>query len=107
MIYQFTRPLAQVRAALQRGRDKFREIALTTVTDAIPIAQMDAYPRLVTTVIENFTAAFSTAIQYGAGEKEESETVFTTPPGANATASAGGLTTSPGSPAAIPPKSNS
>jgi hypothetical protein len=106
MIYQFTRPLEEVRRVLKRGRDHFRETALATITDAIPIAQMDAYPRLVTTVIENFTAAFSTAVEYGASEKDGDETVFTTPPGANATASVGGGTTSPGSPVAIPPKSN-
>jgi hypothetical protein len=107
MIYQFTRPLAEVRAALQRGREKFRETALTAVTDAIPIAQMDAYPRLVTTVIENFTAAFSTAVQYSAAGKDENETVFTTPAAAGATASAGGSTTSRVSPTVTPPKSNS
>ncbi|TXH10004.1 MAG: hypothetical protein E6R03_15995 [Hyphomicrobiaceae bacterium] len=104
MIYQFTRPLAEVRTALQRGRIAFRETALQTITDAIPLARMDEFPRLVATVVENFTAAFSTAVQYGDPKKDENETVFTTPAPAGATVSAGGSTTSRVSPTATPAK---
>lgn len=127
MIYQFTRPLEEVRRTWRRGsnynpdqikgrsdekikqdqRDHFREVALAAITDALPIARMDEFPRLVASVVENFTAAFSTSVPYGAPEKDENQTVFTTRPGADATASAGGGTTSPGSAAEIPPDKNS
>lgn len=127
MIFQFTRPLPVVREIFRRGtnhnpdavkardldkikadqRAWFREQALAAVTDAIPINRFSDFPRLVATVIENFTAAFSTAVHYESPQPEGEETVFTTPAVAGATASAGGSTTSRGSPAAIPPAKTS
>lgn len=100
MVYQFVVPIAQARADLKRGRDYFRERACATVTDHAPV---DALPTLLAATIENFTAAFATAIQYTAPQTEGEETVFTTPAAAGATASAGGSTTSRASAAAIPP----
>lgn len=101
MIWQFTVPLPVARAALRKGREHFRETALQAITDQSPV---DALPQLVEAVVANFTAAFSTAVEYeGAAAAEGEETVFTTPAAAGATASAGGSTTSRGSRAAIPP----
>lgn len=107
MIFQFTRPISEVRAALRSGREAFRETAHAAILDRVPAARLDVFPRLVATVVENFTAAFSTAVQYGAPDKAEEQTVFTTRPGVEATASAGGLTTSPGSAVEIPPANRS
>ena len=107
MIYQFTRPLAEVRAALRAGRAQFRETALGAITDALPIAQMEVFPRLVASVVENFTAAFGTAVQYGAPDKDENHSVFTTPAAAGATASAGGSIMSRDSVTGIPANSGS
>ena len=101
MVYQFLIPLPQARAELKRGREFFREQAHVYVTDRAPV---NALPKLVATVIENFTNAFATAIRYEGAKDESEQTVFTTPPGADATASAGGSITSPASPAAIPPR---
>lgn len=101
MIYQFSIPLPQARAELKRGREFFREQAQQAITDHAPV---DALPRLVEAVVANFTAAFSTAVQYSGESKEGEETVFTTPAAAGATASAGGSITSRGSAGAIPPE---
>lgn len=104
MIYQFTIPLPRARAELKRGREFFQEQAQLHVTDRAPV---NALPKLVATVVENFTQAFATAVQYEGEKAEGNETVFTTPAQATATASAGGSIMSPGSLVEIPLKNNS
>jgi hypothetical protein len=99
MVYQFTIPVAQARGEILRGREYFRERAHAGVTDRAPIG---ALPKLVAAVIAHFVASYSTVVPFGSDTSDDQKTVFTTQPGANATVSGGGSTTSPNSAEGIP-----
>lgn len=95
MIYQFTVPVSQARAELNKGREYFRECALRAVADKLdPLHITD----VVAGVVRNFLATFATVIEHAAPKKEGGGEVvnFPAPPAAKATGSAGGSNTSPG-----------
>lgn len=94
MIYQFTIPIHQARSELNKGRDYFRECALRAVADKLNPMHV---PDLVTGIVNNFLATFATVIEHAPPAKEGGTEIvnFPAPPAAKATASAGGLNTSP------------
>lgn len=95
IIYQFSVPIQQARADLAKGREFFREKALATIADRVP---MDQFPALLEAAVTCFMSSFSTAVHYEA-DKPEGENIvnFRPQPQAPATASAGGGTLSPAS----------
>lgn len=94
MVWQFTRPIREVIAALAQGRDHVREIALETIGLTLGPVEVAL---LVKAVENEFLRAFATVVKYGSPPAEGDGTVFTAPPAAaRTTASAGGSTTSPG-----------
>ena len=93
MVYQFTRPVREGRAQLAAGRDAFREAAMQAVSDRVSPLEL---PKLVAMVVDNFTAAFGTALGHTAPQSEGGETVNFSPAPAQPTGSAGGSIMSPG-----------
>lgn len=85
-IFLFTRPVAECRRLFKRGREVFREAALTEIADRLPAPQVPAIERAV---MQHLVNAFSTAVghQLAAGDDG---TVFTPPPAEPTTGSAGG-----------------
>jgi hypothetical protein len=95
MVFQFTRPIAEVRLALREGRAAFRRRALETIADTRAYPDLNA---LVAAAEECYLAATRTFQRYraadGSGGEERN---FSTPPAGAPTASAGGSTTTAGS----------
>ena len=78
MVYQFIRPIEEVRAALDQGRKAFRETALRIVADRVNYNQL---PELIAAVEASYQASFETVQKYEP-KGREGETVrnFSTPP---------------------------
>jgi hypothetical protein len=94
LLYQFTRPLREVRAALAQGRPAFREAAMEATFDRLPPT---AIGPVMERLVENFTRCFATAVAHQAPTPSgETRVDFCRPP-QPATGLGGGLATSPGS----------
>ncbi len=84
-VFCFITPPPRLRALLATGRDRFRETAMTTLGDTIhPVV----LAKLQAAVAGHYAASFATVIQHG--DKPREGEVFTPPPPAPKTASAGG-----------------
>ena len=105
MVFQFTRPVKEVRATLARGRQAFREASIEAIGGLPPLA----VPLLVKAVERVFVRSCSTAVSFSAPESAGADgEVFTTPPAERPkTDSAGGSITCAGSPTAIPSSAGS
>jgi len=91
-VYAFTRPIAEIRALLNKGRDLFRETALRAIADRLHPAQFGELQQLVS---RHYAASFATALPYQAPRgPDDGRTVFTPPPARPTMASAGGSTSS-------------
>jgi hypothetical protein len=83
MVYQFVRPIEEVRAVLDRGRAEFRETALRLVADQVNYTQL---PDLIAAVEASYQASFETFQKYTPKGKEgEQVRNFSTPPAPPAT----------------------
>jgi hypothetical protein len=93
MILQFTRPVLEVRALVERGRKAFRQLALEEI--GLRLGPLEV-AMLLKAVEAEFVRAFSTVVKYSSPESPESSgTVFTPPPALpTTTGSAGGSITS-------------
>ncbi len=96
LLYLWTRPVAESRAVLAYGRQYFREQALAATADILPDTVLTEAPAIMQALALNYIRAFATVINYQAPAKEGE--VFTVPPTAPATASAGGSPSSAASP---------
>ena len=90
-VYCFVRPIAEVRALLATGRDKFRETAQREIGDKLHPKQ---FAELQAVVSAHYVASFATAVHYEPPKGKDDGSVFTPPPAAGKTASAGGSTSS-------------
>ncbi len=93
MVFQFTRPIAEVRRALRSGRAEFRRVALETVADSRTYADLN---ELVAAAEACYLGATDTFQRYrvaNAAEEGGETRNFSTPPAGPQTGSAGGLTT--------------
>ncbi len=90
LLFLWTRPIAEARAALA-SREAFRERALAATADTLPVSIITELPAMVTALSINFVRALSTQVGYQAPAPKDG-TVFTKPPEAPTTASAGGST---------------
>jgi len=88
-VYCFVRPIAGIRALLASGRDKFREAAQRELGDRLHPAQ---FAELQAAVSAHYAQSFATAVHYEPPKGKDDGTVFTPPPAAGMTASAGGST---------------
>ena len=92
IIWQFTRPIREVIAAVALGPEKFRERAITDI--GLTLGPIEV-ALLVKAVEAEFLRSFATKLKYGSPPAESEGTVFTPPPApAATTASAGGSITS-------------
>lgn len=89
LLYLWTRPVAEARAALNRGREHYRETALRTIADPLPASVLAEAVAIMQAIAENFLRGFETAIQYQARPSADG-TIFTQPPAERPTASVGG-----------------
>ena len=90
-VYCFVKPVAEVRALLATGREKFREAAQREIADKLHPVK---FAELQAAVGEHYAASFATAVQYEPPKGKDDGTVFTQPPAAVKTGSAGGSTLS-------------
>ncbi len=92
LAYQFTRPVAEARAALAQGRDKFRAAASAQIGDAIdePLIKL-----ISSAVLEQIRRSWLSAVSYKQQLEKEGEVTFFPVAEANPKmASAGGSITS-------------
>jgi hypothetical protein len=85
LVFIFTRPIGEVRAALKQGRESFMEAAMAAIGDKIP---MHLVKQCGEAVCAHFLKATATAQRYG--NPPAADGSFQTPPLAPATGSAGG-----------------
>ena len=88
-VYAFTRPIAEIRALLQTGRENYRETAMVTIADTLHPVQ---FAELQKAVSAHYSASFATAIHYTTPARPGDNSVFTKPPARKATGWAGGCT---------------
>jgi len=93
VIFLFTRPCAEAEKILDAGPAVFAQAAREAFAHN-PRINLALYQDLFTACASRIMAAFHTALDYRARESDGEGTVFTTPPAAPTTASAGGSTTS-------------
>jgi len=90
LLYCWTRPVREARAALAGGRQAFREIALSATGDLMPAGALADTAQILEALGANFRNAFATALRYQA-KSPEGGAVFTKPPASGQPmASAGG-----------------
>lgn len=85
LLYVFTRPIAEVRAALAAGRPEFREKAMLATADKLTI---DSIPSVEAAITSHFLKATGTALSYKPPASTDGS--FQTPPRSPATGSVGG-----------------
>lgn len=90
-VFVFTTPAAEVRQLLARGRDAFREAALTKVGDKLSPAQM---ADLETACGAQFFLGFATVVEFEPLREDLPQNFPSPPAAAPAMASAGGSTSS-------------
>lgn len=94
MCFQFTRPCREVRAALAKGREAFRESATQAFGDKY---RPQDITKIVDAIAEQIKRVFSTAVAHETGDESEGgKTTFFTEAG-DKTGLGGGSTTSAGS----------
>jgi hypothetical protein len=84
--FVFTKPAAEARAILRKGREVFRETALAEIGDKVNPSMM---PQIQEAIARHFAAAFATQVHYEE-EKTEDGSSFTNPPVNQRTVLAGG-----------------
>lgn len=87
-VFCFVKPVAELRAWLRQGRERFTETALQTIGSLPPAA----FAELQQAVSAHYVSSFATAVQYEAPKGQDDGSVFTPPPAAPKTVSAGGST---------------
>ncbi len=92
VIFLFTRPCAEAERLLDAGPAAFAQAARAAFAHN-PRINLALYEDLFTACAGRIMAAFHTALDYRATASDGEGTVFTTPPPAPTTASAGGSTT--------------
>lgn len=94
LLFLWTRPAREARAAIAPGPQAFREAALS-FADTLPFGIIVHRQAIFHTLEQHFASAMATALSYRAANPEG--TVFTPPPAGPGMGSVGGSTTQPGS----------